>query len=193
MLVCSIIFTAGESADYTSDLLKLDTCSFHPLSGNCDPRLSAIATPLVYTECETLLQGHPDQRYVDYILSNLRRGFRIGFNRSSLLCAQKHNMQSHLEVVTRYLEEGVKAGRVLALSLEKKQMMLHGRLVIPKWHHENKWSLIVDLSRPKGASVNEGVDPSLCSLTYVRLDEVADTVCLLGRGTELAKADIRAA
>ena len=62
-----------------------------------------------------MLQGHPDQRYVDYILSGLRHGFRIGFSRSSLRAA-KRNIQSaleHPEVVTRYLEEEMKAGRVL--------------------------------------------------------------------------------
>ena len=108
---CSIMFTAGESAGDTSDLLKLD--SFHPLSGKCDSRLAAIAT---HAEWEALLQGHPDQRYVDYILSSLRHGFRIGFSRSSPLRAAKLHMQSaleHPEVVTRYLEEEVKAGRVL--------------------------------------------------------------------------------
>ena len=65
--------------------------------------------------------------------------------------------------------------------------------MIPKRHKENKWWLIVDLSRQVGASVNEGINPALCSMTYTRVDKVANAVCLLGRGTELANADIKAA
>lgn len=157
-------------------------------------------SPLVDAEWAALLHGHPDQAFTEYILSGLRHGFRIGFNRSCPLRAAKHNMQSaleHPEIVTCYLEEEVKAGRVLGpFSREEAddagwQISKFG--VIPKRHQENKWRLIVDLSRPDGASVNEGIDPSLCSLTYVRVDEVADVVRRLGRGTELAKADIRAA
>ena len=156
-------------------------------------------TPLVYAEWEALLRRLPDQTYADFILSGLRHGFRIGFNRASPLRSAKRNMQSaydHPEVVTHYLEEEVKAGRVLGpfskVEADAAAWQISKFGVIPK-HQENKWRLIIDLSRPEQASVNEGIDLSICSLNYVKLDEVADTVCLLGRGTELAKADIRAA
>ncbi len=56
-----------------------------------------------------------------------------------------------------------------------------------------KWRLIVDLSLSTGASVNDGIDPTLCSLTYVRVDDIVDTVLQLGRGSLLAKMDIKAA
>ena len=36
--------------------------------------------------------------------------------------------------------------------------------VIPKGHSKEKWSLITDLSHPPGDSVNDGVNPQLCSL-----------------------------
>ena len=60
--------------------------------------------------------------------------------------------------------------------------------VIPKKHHAGKWRLIVDLSSPAGASVNDFIDPSLCSLTYE-----AEFVLRSGRGTLLAKLDIKSA
>ena len=37
--------------------------------------------------------------------------------------------------------------------------------VIPNGHNTGKWRLITDLSYPPEASVNDGVDPSLCSAT----------------------------
>ena len=37
--------------------------------------------------------------------------------------------------------------------------------VIPKGHNTGKWRLITDFSFPPRASVNEGIDPELCSLS----------------------------
>ena len=51
----------------------------------------------------------------------------------------------------------------------------------------------MDLSWPEKASVSDGIDLTLCSLTYTKVDEVADAVCHLGRGAELPKADANAA
>ena len=51
----------------------------------------------------------------------------------------------------------------------------------------------MDLSSPAGSSVNDGIDPSLCSLTYITVDMMAEKVAQLGRGTNLGKVDIKSA
>ena len=43
--------------------------------------------------------------------------------------------------------------------------------LIPKGGQPGKFRLIVDLSSPHGASVNDGIDPDLCSLSYFSVDE----------------------
>ena len=53
--------------------------------------------------------------------------------------------------------------------------------------------MIVDLSSPEGASVNDGIDPCLCSLTYVTVDDAARSVVGAGRGAFLVKADVKQA
>ena len=65
--------------------------------------------------------------------------------------------------------------------------------VIPKGHQPGKWRLIVDLSHPEGASVNDGIDPSLCSLRYVRVDENGKRILEPGVGSQMAMIDIRSA
>ena len=65
--------------------------------------------------------------------------------------------------------------------------------VIPKGHNTAKWRLIMDLSYPPGASVNDGIDSSICSLTYTSVDEVAQVAASYGQGALLAKVDIEAA
>jgi hypothetical protein len=65
--------------------------------------------------------------------------------------------------------------------------------VIPKGHQENKWRLIVDLSHPKGKSVNSGIPKCLCSMSYIPVDEAIKQIITLGQGTFLAKTDIKSA
>lgn len=59
--------------------------------------------------------------------------------------------------------------------------------------HPGKGCLIVDLSYPKEGSVNNGINPEWCSLSYAFTDNTADTILQLGRGTCLAKVDIQSA
>ena len=53
--------------------------------------------------------------------------------------------------------------------------------------------MITDLSYPPNASVNDGIEASLCSLSYVTVDQVASMAASLGAGTLLAKVDIESA
>ena len=48
--------------------------------------------------------------------------------------------------------------------------------IIPKKHNPGEWRLIIDLSSPEKWSVNDGIDPALCSLSYTRVEQVAQAV-----------------
>ena len=48
--------------------------------------------------------------------------------------------------------------------------------VIPKNHQPGKWRMIVDLSHPKGNSVNDGIGAELCSLRYASVDDAIQTI-----------------
>ena len=65
--------------------------------------------------------------------------------------------------------------------------------VIPKAHQPDRWRFIVDLSSPRAASVNDGIAPNLCSLSYVSIDVAARKICELGTGAMMAKLDIQSA
>ena len=55
-----------------------------------------------------------------------------------------------------------------------------------------KWHLIVDLSSPGGAIVNDGIDPEEYTLHYITLDQVIHLVSKLGAGAFMAKFDVEA-
>ena len=65
--------------------------------------------------------------------------------------------------------------------------------LIPKKDQKDKWRLIQDLSHPEGRSINDGIDRDLCSLTYVTVDRAVEQIIKLGRGTLMAKVDIKQA
>ena len=64
---------------------------------------------------------------------------------------------------------------------------------IPKKHQLGKWRLITDLSVPEGFSINDAINPraQLCSLSYITVNEVAAKAIELGKGSLIAKIDIK--
>ena len=51
----------------------------------------------------------------------------------------------------------------------------------------------MDLSHPAGHSVNDGIEPELCSLSYASVDVAVATITDVGRGTLLAMLDLEIA
>ena len=161
-------------------------------------QLQPIHIPLRLSSWQQYLQGHPDSEFVTFLLEGISSGFRIGFNYGSHQCrAAKRNMQSAIQnpqVVDQYLTKECEKGRIIG-PLEKGSLSLHiNRFgVIPKPHQPGKWRLIVDMSHPDKASVNEGIDPSLCSLSYATIDDAVTMILKKGGGAQFAKLDLESA
>ena len=92
----------------------------------------------------------------------------------------------HPEVIHEYIELERQKGRVLGPFLpgEIRGVHINRFGVTPKGHQSGKWL-------PDGASVNDGIDPLLCSLRYVRVDQIVQGILRLGVGSEMAKMDVR--
>jgi len=113
----------------------------------------------------------------------------MGFNTNSFF-----NLQ-HPEVVSQYLAEEPSHHCIDGPFNTNRIPYAHIKRfgVIPKNHQPNKWRLIVDLSYPDGCSINDGIPKDLCFLTYITVDTVIKQITTLGRGTLLAKVDIKSA
>ena len=131
-------------------------------------------------------------------MHGLKDGFWVGFDHLQYNCKKaKQNMAStreKSEEVRDYLSKECAEGWVLG-PLDPDlypavQVSQFG--VIPKGT-TGKWHLIVDFSAPEGHSVNDGIRREWCSLTYVSVDDAVAAVRQLGRGSLLAKVDIRSA
>ena len=156
-------------------------------------------TPLVINEWRKCLAKHPDKEFVDYIIRGLEEGFRLGFRCGA--CARQsarsnmHSARERPEVIDDYLAREVGLGRVMG-PLERKEFPdIHvSRFgLVPKGHQPDKWRLIVDLSHPSGASINDGIERELCSLCYTSVDEAVQQVLRKGEDALLAKFDVESA
>ena len=143
------------------------------------------------------LRPHPDREFARLIVDGIRDGFRIGFDYANQApISTTGNMSSarrHPQALEQYLARETGAGRVRAVPAKgalTRKVHISRCGVIPKPHQPGKWRLIVDLSSPKGASVNDGIDPSLCSVSYALVDDATVAVLHLGQGSRLAKFDL---
>ena len=132
-------------------------------------------------------------------MEGIRDGFRIGFDYKVRVRGSPANMASaieHPEVVSDYLAGECSEGTVLGPLDPKDFPQVHTSRfrVIPKGPPEaNKWRLIVDLSSPEGASINDGIGSHLTSLSYVGVKDAAEGIRMFGVGAQLAKVDIKRA
>ena len=158
-----------------------------------------ISTPLSLSGWRLLLHGHQNWDLVHLFLIGISQGFRIRYNYRITTCKPaKQNLPgalSHPEVVDEYLQTDISLGRVVGhFSLEAlpaAHISTFG--VIPKGHQSDKWHLIIDLSFPKGQSVNDGMLKELCSLQYITIDHAINHIMSIGPGTLLGKIDIKSA
>ena len=122
----------------------------------------------------------------------LSSGFRIGFAYTAVKCLPAHPSDPDIIAVALHKES---KGRLISPLDPKDYPYVHISSLgaIPKKHSHNKWRLILDFSHPQGSSVNDGIDRRLCSLSYMRVDDVVPQVLYLGTGCLLAKIDIESA
>ena len=160
-----------------------------------------LQTPLKIAERERSLRQHPDRNFCDYLLCGLTEGFKIGLRYMYNSCSchgARSNMKSATEnqtVIYDYLAGEVEAGRMIGPLEHQSMPAVHINHfgVISKNHQPGRWRLIVDLSLPSGFSVNDGIEPVLCSLKYTSVDEAVKVILSLGQWAKMAKVDIESA
>ena len=150
--------------------------------------LSKVVTPLKSEVWEYYLWGLPNRDCTTYVVKGLSQGFRVGFDYAHHSCTSgKRYMISasqHPEAIDDYLRVEVKKDRVLGpvdLHVTPERMQISQFGVVLKGRQTGRWRLILDPSYPEGASVNDGIDPALCSLSYTSVDWA--TRMVLGTGT----------
>ena len=189
-------FSKG-SYRFTTDLLELELASAVLQSL---PYPSCVVSPLRPVAWERALNSIPDRAFTAFLLRGLTKGFRIGVAEGAHFLPTRRNRSSAYErpdVISAYLAREVDLGRMTPLpptpSLAPPLLQLSPFGVIPKKHKPDKWRLVVDLSAPEGYSVNDAIRQDLCSVSYTSLDHAVELAKKMGKGSLLAKLDLREA
>ena len=181
---------------YLSHLLAFQ--NLHPIQAcpAIPDSCKEIITPLKLYEWGQLLSTHPDKEFVRYILQGIQDGFRIGYDRNCTRVSAKHNLPPrNPAAITEYLQNELRLGRITKCPSGEGHREIHISPIgiIPKKNKPGKWRLIVDLSSPDGASVNDGISSEWSSISYPSVDHLSKLVLSEGRGSYLVKADIKEA
>ena len=158
--------------------------------GHRIPVTSALNIPV----WKQYLSQYFDQQLVDL----LNFGFPLDFDRSLELISTSKNHTSaeqFLSHVDHYIQEEVQHGALLG-PMDQTPFPIHISpfMTRPKADSEVRRT-IVDLSWPKGHSVNDGVDKNTYlgtafSLHYPSVDSIIQTLNQLGPGSSIFKVDI---
>ena len=167
-------------------------------SADLPPAMRHIQTPATLEVWRRELAGHPDQQFARYIMGGLSQGFRIGFQHGTSTLRQAAGNMPITEpgVVSDYIKEELGTGGLVEPTEDEAACLdVHCSPIgiIPKKNKPGKWRLIMDLSSPDGASINDGIEKGTCSLSYILVDMMADKALALGMGALLAKIDIKQA
>ena len=143
---------------------------------------------------KTLLKDYWDQQ----LLQCLEFGFPLGFNR---MCPLKHDKENHKpalefpEDVGKYIKEEKSFGAILGPFKEPPMQNLHFSQFMTR-HKPNSDTrrIIVDLSWPRGESVNAGVEKPLFGvdfkLIFPSIDDLTKELTKIGKGAHIFKVDV---
>ena len=167
----------------------------HPVSGGIPPLLSThpVTTPLRADTWAQALLSHSDRLGVDSLIQGIHGGFRIGLQLQPS-CRYSHNMPSASQqeaMVDDFLRQQCTARFMLGPfpTQECSGIVTSSMGVIPK-KTPGKWLAIVDLSRPKGASVNDNTRHQHCHLANSSVYDATLLMQALGPEVCMAKMDI---
>ena len=145
---------------------------------------SGIRSPINIERLEYYLRDHPDRNVVNYVVNGFRNGFDIGFQgevhetRPRNLLSALRNPQPVFAAVVKELQRGHTAGPFAVPPLSPLHCSPLG--AVPK--KDGSFRIILDLSSPRGDSVNEGISRDDFSVRYTLFDEAIELVRQLGEG-----------
>lgn len=139
---------------------------------------------------------YPNKKAANQLLEGFQSGFPICYTGPRLPFDSKNlkSLSGRDVIVIDKLQKELQAGRIAGPFVKRPISTLR---VSPIGLVEKKvpgdFRLIHHLSYPEGNSVNDNIDPQLCSVRYTSFDEVIHMIQDLGQGCLLGKADIKSA
>ena len=150
-----------------------------PIANSDMPKLALANSPINVTNLAIKLRDYPLRQQARELEDGFKFGFRLGFIGERIEQKSK-NLTSALELKTetmakinKEIQKGRVAGPFETVPLSNFRSSPIG--LVPK-KLPGDFRLIHHLSWPKGTSVNDQIDPSMCSVKYSSFDEAVTIV-----------------
>ena len=142
---------------------------------------------------ELLLADHPNRFLVDYMIDGLKNGFDIGFKGEAMATHPKNlkSASQNKEAIQQAIDKEVQRGHTAGPFPEPPFPITHCSPIGSAPKKDGSVRLIMDLSQPHGASINDFISKDQFSCEYSHFDEATDLINKLGKGTLMCKLDIK--
>lgn len=168
---------AGDSSR-TNSLFSLATC------------------PVNLVQLKQELQTYPDQKTAEELSHGFEFGFPLHYSGSRLPKESKNlkTAYEHPDIVRHKLQTELQHGRIAGPFICRPISTLRvSPIGLVKKKTPGEFRLIHHLSFPDGDSLNDFIDPDLCSVQYTSFDEAIHMIQDMGQGCLMGKVDIKSA
>ena len=186
----------GKSVKHTTTFTDLQAHKLIKASGK--PNFLGCRIPVQSNLNIASWRSHLSEYWDAQLLDLLEFGFPLDFQRDSILISTEKNHTSalqNLHHVQAYIEEELSFKAMLG-PFDHKPIPLHvSPLMVRDKQDSSKKRTIMDLSWPKGASVNAHIQKDVYLgtqyvLNYPSIDSITDSLCKLGPAAKIYKVDI---
>ncbi|KAL9964522.1 hypothetical protein ACROYT_G028176 [Oculina patagonica] len=200
--ISTVVSAVAPTANsFTSAVTKVVAAPIPVLSAQkeyCNNLSSSLShlppsTPVCIPNLAQELKHYPDRQFASDLLHDLQFGCRIGYQgpRHHRITPNLKSTLLHPEAVTEALQKelsrGHTAGPFSSLPLPTLQCSPLG--VVPK--KDGSWRIIMDLSSPRGSSINDFISKEDYTLHYASFDQALSLVASFGTGALMAKLDLK--
>lgn len=140
----------------------------------------------------SLMRDHPEPQVAEFLVSGFTEGFRVGFvgeitkGRKKPLLSSKQAEAKISEAILKELNRGHTKGPFVVPPFESFHLSPLGGVPKP----DGTIRVILDLSNPRGSSVNDGISKEAHTVKYAKFDEAVDLVAGWKKAF-MGKRDIR--
>ena len=130
------------------------------------------------------------------IINGFKHGFPIHYSGPRRLIMSKNlkSARSYPNVIKQKIKKELEAGRLGGpFPFPPTPTFRVSPIGLVEKKNSQDFRLIHHLSYPEGNSVNDFIDPKLCTVNYTSFDKAVELVQQLGKGCLLGKSDIKSA
>jgi hypothetical protein len=167
-----------------------------PISEPCNLDILNLAKSPVNIDSLRLYSQHYDKNEAKFLLEGFTKGFSIHYSGPRVHRDAKNLRSTALnpDVISAQIIKEIKLGRVAGPFSKRPfpNLIVSPIGLVPK-KTPGEYRMIHHLSYPSGESINDFIDPDLCTVQYTSFDEAVHLVQDLGRNCKLFKSDIKSA